>query len=177
MRFFLLGSIMYALYKALPIDENGNSGGGGERLSSNFTLDELLVTSTGLDNFPNIDQKAWLRALAVEVLQPIRDALGSIRVNSGYRSPEVNTRIGGSPTSQHMLGQAADIISLSGLTPKEIFLWIYKSQLPVKQVILYAPDQGNFVHVSIDPVRPAKAQFLIKLSGSFYPYEGGSIVL
>ena len=64
-----------------------------------------------------------------------------------------------------MLGQAADIVSPNA-TPIEIVNWLYYSDLPLRQVILYPPSEGNFVHVAIDPNRPAKRQFLQK-NGAF----------
>jgi D-alanyl-D-alanine dipeptidase len=83
-------------------------------LSKNFTLEELTVSDTGkkmgLDNTPKVEQIDNLKALCEQVLQPVRDKLGvSVKVNSGYRSPEVNKAIGGAATSQHQKGEAADI--------------------------------------------------------------------
>jgi len=140
--------------------------------SPHFTFEELTKTATGIENVPTSADKAWLEALAVEVLEPLRRKFGPIIVNSGYRSQAVNTRIGGSPTSQHMVGQAADIVSPS-YTPYEIATFLYESDLPVRQVILYPPSRGNFLHVAIDPQRPAKRQFL-QMNGAFaewVPYE------
>ena len=134
-------------------------------VSPNFSYAELTTTSTGLPNTPNEDELNWLNATATEILEPIRQQFGTIIVNSGYRSQEVNTRVGGSPTSQHRLGQAADIISPS-YTPHDMAIWLYNSDLPVRQVIIYPPSAGNFLHVSIDPARPAKRQFLIS-NGAF----------
>lgn len=173
------GVIVYALYKALPT-ENGSIGYKNNdlnrKISSNFNMSEFVVTNTGLDNVPSEDAQAWIVALVQEILQPFRNEIGSIVVTSGYRSPEVNTRIGGSPTSQHMKGQACDFYPMN-ISRKDAFLKLFNSTYPIKQCILYAPDQGNFIHVSIDPKRPAKREFLIKLSGSFYPYTGGEIQL
>jgi zinc D-Ala-D-Ala carboxypeptidase len=167
------GVIVYCLYKALPVNNSISP-----KLSNNFNLSEFEVTNTGLPNKAPKDKIPWLRALAIEILQPLRDKIGAIRINSGYRSPDVNVRIGGSPTSQHMQGQAADIISLTGKTPKEIFMELYNNKsLPISQAILYVPNEGNFIHVAIDPQRPAKRQFLIKQSGVFDIYTGGDIIL
>lgn len=84
------------------------------KLSKNFTLEELTFSLTannhGIDNTPNTEQKAALKRLCVEVLQPIRDAWGQpIVVSSGYRCPKLNAAIGGVKNSQHLQGQAADI--------------------------------------------------------------------
>lgn len=88
------------------------------QLSKNFTLEELTRSSTaeanGIDNTPNEQHVENLRKLCEFVLQPVRDAWGvPLRINSGYRSPALNAILvrtnGASKTSQHMLGQAADI--------------------------------------------------------------------
>lgn len=179
MNWIIGGAIVYALYKALPF-ENGSiglkSGSSSEKISPNFRFSEFETTSTGLNNSIPEDKKAWIVALVQEILQPLRDEIGPIVITSGYRSPEVNTRIGGSPTSQHMKGQAADFYPVN-MTRKAAFIHLFNSQYPIRQCILYPENQGNFIHVSIDPQRPAKKQFLIKDSGSFYPYNGGEINL
>ncbi len=51
----------------------------------------------------------YLHILVAKVLQPLRDKFGPVTINSGYRSPAVNTAVGGSPYSDHCLGMAADI--------------------------------------------------------------------
>jgi hypothetical protein len=84
------------------------------KLSKNFTLEELTFSITannhGINNTPNAEAKACLQRLAVEILQPIRDAWGQpIVISSGYRCPRLNAVVGGVKGSQHLLGQAADI--------------------------------------------------------------------
>lgn len=88
------------------------------RLSTNFTLHELLRSDTAerqpalmrAQLEPPADVVRCLEHLVTTTLQPLRDALGvPIRVSSGYRSPRLNRAVGGSPTSQHLVGQAADI--------------------------------------------------------------------
>ena len=84
------------------------------QLTKNFDLKEMTYSYTAvdkkIDNTPNAEQIAALKYLCEEVLQPVRDKLGvSIKVNSGYRSPELNKSIGGASTSQHQKGEAVDI--------------------------------------------------------------------
>jgi len=80
------------------------------RLSEHFTLDELTVTSTGLPNNPDRRSLVGLTRLCYVLLEPIRElAAGSVHVNSGYRSEAVNRAVGGSETSRHRSGAAADI--------------------------------------------------------------------
>jgi hypothetical protein len=117
-------------------------------LSENFTLAELIRTSTGLDNTPNEAQIENLRLLCVNVLQPARDALGVIKITSGFRAPAVNAKIGGAPSSQHVKGQAADLMMSGG--QKKLLDWII-ANLEFDQIISEFPDKnGNpaWVHVS-----------------------------
>ena len=84
-----------------------------------FSISEMLKSDTAIKN------KLWngapkeaeenLRALVDEVLDPLREAYGRpIRVNSGYRCPKLNNLVGGTPNSQHMRGEAADIQPVVG---------------------------------------------------------------
>jgi zinc D-Ala-D-Ala carboxypeptidase len=117
-------------------------------LSENFTLAELIRTSTGLDNTPNEEQIENLRLLCVNVLQPARDALGVIKITSGFRAPAVNAKIGGAPSSQHVKGQAADLMMSGG--QKKLLDWII-ANVEFDQIISEFPDKnGNpaWVHVS-----------------------------
>ena len=83
-----------------------------------FSIYELSRSSTaarlGIDNSPTPAVKKNLEKLINEVLDPLREAWGApIIVTSGYRSPKLNKAVGGSKTSQHVLGQAADIRTVS----------------------------------------------------------------
>ena len=107
-------------------------------LSANFTLKELTKSDTatrlGLDNTPDDEALENLKTLCEKVLQPVRDHFGkSVTINSGYRSPESNAAVGGSKTSDHCKGQAADI-EIAGIANADLGI----------------PDSG-WVHVSYDP--------------------------
>jgi zinc D-Ala-D-Ala carboxypeptidase len=118
------------------------------QLSKNFSLAELTVTSKPFDNTPNAQQIENLRALAENILQPLRDEIGKpIRVTSGFRSPKVNAAVKGSKTSQHLQGQAADI-KVDGMTPRQVELTIVGLGLPFDQVI---NEYDSWVHVSYGP--------------------------
>lgn len=121
------------------------------KLSENFNLDELLYSSTGIrkgiDNTPGPEELANLRRLVMEALQPLRDELGPIRINSGYRCPKLNKAVGGAPTSQHMLGLAADFVPQE-LDLKAVFNWIRNSGIPFDQLIL---EFGTWIHISVAP--------------------------
>jgi len=133
------------------------------KLTANFTLNELTQSETalrkGLDNAPTQDIISALQSLAVNVLQPIRDHYGrGVKVNSGYRSPEVNASVGGSKTSDHCKGQAADI-EIPGVANAELAAYI-RDELQFTQLILEfytpgVPDSG-WVHVSYDPANLKK---------------------
>lgn len=128
-------------------------------LTKNFTLEEMLRSSTadkkGIDNTPSKEVKANLRELCEKVLQPIRDAWGApLIVTSGYRCPELNKAVGGSSTSQHKFGSAADIRTKEDTREKnkELFDLIVKmaqkGEIECRQII----DEYGFdwVHVAIN---------------------------
>ena len=83
------------------------------KLSKNFTLQELTKSNTalrlGIDNTPSKEGIMKLTILAISVLQLLRDRIGALRITSGYRSPQLNTAIGGSNKSQHTKCEAVDI--------------------------------------------------------------------
>ena len=83
------------------------------KLSKNFTLQELTRSNTalrlGIDNTPSKEGIMKLTILATSVLQLLRDRIGALRITSGYRSPQLNTAIGGSNKSQHTKCEAVDI--------------------------------------------------------------------
>lgn len=117
-------------------------------LSKDFTLEELIRTSTGLDNTPSEEEIENLRSLCVNVLQPARDALGPIKITSGFRAPAVNAKVGGASSSQHVKGQAVDLMMSGG--QKKLLDWII-ANVEFDQIISEFPDKnGNpaWVHVS-----------------------------
>ena len=82
------------------------------KLSKNFSLEELTKSDTavrrGISNVPSDDVTNNIQELVDNVLQPVRDRLGPVVVTSGYRSPELNTAIGGSNTITSTHTGAAD---------------------------------------------------------------------
>jgi len=126
-------------------------------LSENFTLAEMVRSQTairkGIDNTPTPEVIENLRALCVNVLQPIRNGLGrAVYVSSGYRSPKLNKAIGGSANSQHCRGEAADFTA-DNTDTYSLANWIHQNYR-FDQLILefYNPDTGaGWVHISWSP--------------------------
>ena len=128
------------------------------QLSPNFSLHELTKSETALrldiDNTPGEAETENLRLLCEKVLQPVRDHYGKgVKVNSGFRSSATNQATGGSKSSDHVKGQAADI-EIPGVANAELAQWIMDN-LEYTQLILEfytpgIPDSG-WVHVSYDP--------------------------
>lgn len=130
------------------------------KLSKNFTLEELIFSTSainhGINNTPNAEAKACLQRLAVEILQPIRDAWGApIKVTSGYRCPWLNKVVGGVNGSQHVYGQAADIQALNPLDNGKLFACIKElvasGKIKVGQLIWEYGTKScpKWVHVSL----------------------------
>jgi len=138
------------------------------RLSKNFTLVEMTrseaATRGGFDNTPPPDAVENLRALCEKVLQPLRDAMGRpMRVNSAYRGPDANRAVGGSRTSQHMTGEAADI-EFDGFDNTQLAQKIVDMKLPFDQLILeghkFGDPNSGWVHVSHKRGGPQRGQVL-----------------
>ena len=125
------------------------------KISDHITYAEAIHSQTakrkGIDNTPNPNQIEAMKLLAEKVFEPLREWFGGpIKVNSFFRSPELNTKIGGSKTSQHCKGQAIDIDDVYGYkTNSEMYHWI-KENLSFDQMIWeFGTDtQPNWVHVS-----------------------------
>ena len=116
-------------------------------LSENFTLEELINSTTakakGIDNTPSEDVVNNLTNLTTKLLQPLRGIIGKpLIINSGYRSKLLNSAVGGVESSQHILGEAADI---SFDSPKKLLGALTRSQLEFDQAILYP----TFLHLSL----------------------------
>lgn len=120
-------------------------------LSPHFTLAELTHTNSGLSNNPTDAEVKSLTALCTTLLEPVRLKFGPVSIHSGYRGPLVNARIGGSKTSQHMKGEAADF-HCSGAQLEDVMKWIVtESGLRYGQVILEGHTAGEptWIHLSL----------------------------
>lgn len=143
------------------------------KLTENFDLAELTATHTGLPNTPGPVEGEKLLYLANFILQPIRDRWGRLRINSGYRSPAVNQRVGGSASSQHCLGEAADIVLLDA--PKEnVYRWIVEdSRLAFGQCIYESRPTGDWIHIGLVRVnKPNHEALFSPQPGRYIKFEG-----
>ena len=132
------------------------------RISKNFTLAELTKSNTatrlGISNMPDKEGIHKLRLLATELLQPLRNAVGPLRVTSGYRSESLNKAIGGSNKSQHTKCEAVDLqfVKRGSMDNMKIFNAIVTLGLDFDQLILEFggatadkdSDNPDWVHIS-----------------------------
>ena len=123
------------------------------KLSKNFTLSEITHSNTakrlGIENEPTETHLQNMQHLVDDLLQPLRDAVGPIRISSGYRNPSLNRAIGGSRSSQHCKGEALDLQfwKAGEINNKVIYDWILQSGLKFDQMI----NEFDFawIHVSL----------------------------
>lgn len=121
------------------------------QITPNFSLAELTRTAQPFANVPGESEIARLRILCQKVLEPLRAHYGRpVKVNSAFRSLKVNRAVGGSSTSQHLRGEAADV-EIPGVSNLEVARTI-RDNLPFDQLILEAYRPGvpssGWVHVS-----------------------------
>jgi len=117
----------------------------------NFKYREFVKSDTairlGISNTPNKDQWRNIEVLARNILQPLRDKFGRLRITSGFRSEELNKAINGAIPSDHCTGEAADVEPIdTNISLVEIVTWINKN-LPYKKLVCeYFPN--GWVHIS-----------------------------
>jgi zinc D-Ala-D-Ala carboxypeptidase len=133
------------------------------KLSPNFSLEELtfsqVASRRGLNNVPSEKVKDNLERLAF-FLEQVRKLFNKpLLISSGYRSREVNEAVGGSKTSQHCEGCAADF-NVKGMSPSTVVRAIVDNDVPYDQVIL---EFDSWIHISIPTVKgaPPRKQALI----------------
>ena len=123
------------------------------KLSKNFTLPEIIHSNTakrlGINNAPNKEHLKNMQVLVRDLIQPMRDDLGPIRVTSGYRSKELNRAIGGSTRSQHSKAEALDLQfwKKGKMNNKVIYDWILDSGLEFDQMI--NEFDFSWIHISL----------------------------
>lgn len=120
------------------------------KLSKNFTLEELTMTSyPTLQDAPSQEVVMNLVWLAAAVLQPLRDFLGEpVSITSGYRSKKLNEKVGGVKTSYHLKGLAADIVVKSEADARRKFDYI--KGLPMVDAVLFEhKGRSRWLHVQV----------------------------
>ena len=132
------------------------------RISKNFTLAELTKSNTakrlGISNTPDKEGIHKLRLLVTNILQPLRNAVGQLRISSGYRSESLNKAIGGSNKSQHTKCEAVDLqfVKRGKMDNMRIFNAIINHAIEFDQLILEFggatadkdSDNPDWVHLS-----------------------------
>ena len=151
-------------------------------LTTNFSLAEMTRSDTALrldlPNTPSQEQITNMQELAFNVLQKIRDHFAKgVKVNSGFRHPDVNAKVGGSKTSDHCKGMAADI-EIPGVANADLAQWIVDN-CDFRQVILEfytigIPDSG-WVHVSYNPADNKKQVLTATKKGGKTVYLPGLV--
>jgi len=150
-------------------------------LTKNFGYQEMIKSSTadrlGISNDASREHVINLVNLCNFILQPVREEFGVIRINSGYRSPALNKAVGGSKTSQHCNGQAADFESFSTPNP-DLALWITKN-LDFDQIILEFYDgvdpNSGWVHCSYNLMGNRKKILTALKTKSGVVYKNGFV--
>jgi hypothetical protein len=146
------------------------------QLSEHFELAEFLVSETaarrGITNEPTPEVIDNLRRLCQLVLEPLRVKLAHpVVITSGYRSLALNRTVGGSPTSHHMQGRAADLI-VPGMTPLAVCQAANQLKLPCVQII---HEFGRWAHLSVAATNERTQLLTAKLAQGKTVYEPGLI--
>ena len=156
-------------------------------ISPNFAFEELYKSDTakalGIDNTPNATIAKRLEDVVINVLQPLRDLWGQpIIISSGYRCNALNAAVGGSASSQHMLGEAVDIRTKSDTRDGNMALLkcFLRSGIEFDQVIaenVDSKDRPDWIHISFTTRRANrhKRTTMRKVNGKVTYFNGISV--
>ena len=143
-----------------------------------FTITELcysdVAKNKGIDNSPTTDVRTNLVTLVNNLLDPLREAWKSpIKVTSGYRCGVINRAVGGSSTSAHLYGCAADIVPLNGKIAE--FKEFCRKYFDVRrhlydQVILEDNGKSEWVHIGLKTKDGRKRGQLMEYKNNRYTY-------
>ena len=145
-----------------------------KRISKHISYKEAVGSNyakqKGIKNKPNEEQVENMKLLAEEVFEPLREWVDApIKVNSMFRSLELNTALKASKTSSHMKGEAMDITSMGGKSNLEMFHWI-KDNLCFDQLIWEFGAEPKWLHVSYNKDNNRKQVLVTKKRGVYYTY-------
>lgn len=136
-----------------------------------FSWSEMTTTSTGLPNDPSHTERVNIKMLCSTALDPLRRHVGRpMRVTSGFRSEAVNTAVGGSKTSAHRKGLAADV-KVSGLDAHALMRAVIDSDIMFDQAIAYAPSRGGHLHLGLSTGRNRRQTLWAKAGGGYEAYD------
>ena len=145
-----------------------------KRISKHISYKEAVGSNyakqKGIKNKPNEEQVENMKLLAEEVFEPLREWVDApIKVNSMFRSLELNTALKGSKTSSHMKGEAMDITSMGGKSNLEMFYYI-KDNLCFDQLIWEFGKEPKWLHVSYNKDNNRQQVLVTKKRGVYYTY-------
>ena len=150
-----------------------------KRISKHISYKEAVGSNYakkyGIKNKPNEEQVDNMQLLAEKVFEPLREWVDApIKVNSMFRSLELNTALKGSKTSSHMKGEAMDITSMACgkencKSNLEMFHWI-KDNLEFDQLIWEFGSEPKWLHVSYNKDKNRKQVLVTKKRGVYYTY-------
>lgn len=149
------------------IGPDGDSGDGNDNtplttlppntfLSKYVTLQQAAYNSStakknNIDNTPTESAVEDLKFVLTNVYDVLYDRFnGNITLSSAYRSPALNTAVGGATGSQHKLGQAVDVEGKNGVTNKEIYFYV-KDNFPSWDQLIWeygTSDEPDWVHIA-----------------------------
>jgi len=145
-----------------------------KRISKHISYKEAVGSNyakqKGIKNKPNEEQVENMKLLAEEVFEPLREWVDApIKVNSMFRSKELNSAIKGSLKSSHLNGEAMDITSMGGKSNLEMFHYI-KDNLEFDQLIWEFGKEPKWLHVSYNKDNNRKQVLVTKKRGVYYTY-------
>ena len=122
-----------------------------EHISNKESMYSRTAIRLGIENTPTEEHRNNMCVIAENVFEPLRSYVGGpIKINSFYRSPELNKAIGGSTKSQHCQGQAIDLDDTFGRATNSEMYYFIKEHLDFDQMIWEFGNDNNpdWVHVS-----------------------------
>lgn len=146
-----------------------------EHISYKEAVNSNYAKKHKIENIPSKEHIKNMKLLAENVFEPLREWVGGpIKINSMFRSEDLNTRIKGSLTSSHLEGQAMDITSMGKKTNAEMFYWI-KDNLEYDQLIWeYGRKNPEWLHVSFNSAKNRKQTLVIKTVGQYKYYNNAN---
>ena len=147
-----------------------------KKLSEHFVLSEFIESETAkkkkIDNTPNSEIISHIQELVDKIVEPLRKAWGSgIKINSGYRCPALNKAIGGSSTSAHTTGWAADMKPVNGKISEFksfVMKWLKTNKIQFDQYINEFSGNAQWVHIGLyNRSKQQRKQFLKFKNGTY----------